>query len=159
MVSLKRLLEDMSETSVEKEASVETSIPIEKLKNTAVALEKLSTPDREVDVMAKLAVLNDMGMTKEANKAFRQAYKNLWKAQDAQKVVKLEKKTQKILKETERIQKGRTLSDFKVPALAGTAALGSFYLGSKMPQENKKEELRSVAKKYFTLGRNAAGGV
>jgi hypothetical protein len=148
----------METTEQEKNAVVQPDITIDDLHNTSKSLEKLSTPDREIDVMAKFAVLMDLGLEKEASKIENIARKALWKAQDANRAAKLKRQAEKLTKETERIEKGKTIGDYKAPIIGGAAAIGAYYLGTKKSEGSKKDELQAVARKYFSLGRQSSGG-
>lgn len=158
MVSLRRLLHDIENSEQEKNAVVKPNITIDDLHNTSKSLEKLTSPDREIDVMAKFAVLMDLGLEKEASKIENIARKSLWKIEDANRAAKLTQKAKRIAKETERIEKGTTLGDYKVPIGLGATAIGAYYLGTKKSEGSKKDELQSVARKYFSLGRQSSGG-
>jgi hypothetical protein len=158
MVSLRRLLHDIENSEQEKNAVIQPNITIDDLHNTSKSLEKLTSPDREVDVMAKFAVLMDLGLEKEASKIENIARKALWKIEDANRAAKLTQKAKRLAKETERIEKGTTLGDYKVPIGLGATAIGAYYLGTKKSEGSKKDELQSVARKYFSLGRQSSGG-
>jgi len=158
MISLRQLLNDMEDTIQEKEASMEKKISLDDLKHTAQTLEKLSAPDREVDFMAKLAVLHDMGLPKIAGfwnlkpnkmKAVRQAH---YAAKDANTIAKIKQETQKIIKETDRIEHGKQLSDYKAPILAVAASGATGYLAYNKGKEDKKAELQGLAQKYYSAG-------
>jgi hypothetical protein len=154
MFSLRRLLCDIEDVEQEKNAVIQPSITIEDLHNTSKSLEKLASPDREIDAMAKLAVLMDMGLEKTGI-SLKDARKFLWKSQDQVRAAEIVAQTKKNFKEVERIQKGKTLGDYKGRILAGTGMLGTYYLGTKQSGSNKKDELRNVARKYFSLGRQS----
>jgi hypothetical protein len=154
MFSLRRLLYDIENIEQEKNAVIQPSITIEDLHNTSESLEKLTLPDREIDAMAKLAVLMDMGLEKTGI-SLKDARKFLWKSQDEIRAAEMVSKGKKNLERVERIQKGKTLGDYKGRILAGTGMLGTFYLGSKLSEGSKKDELRNVARKYFSLGRQS----
>ena len=168
MISLRRLLHDIENSEQEKNAVVKPTITIDDLYNTSKSLEKLSLPDREIDVMAKFAVLMDFGLDKEAGmwskgaRAARKAEKEsrnlLYINQDLNRAAKLEQKAARIAKDTERIEKGRTRGDYKVPIIGGAAAIGAYYFGSKQTEGNKKDELRNVARRYYSLGKQSSGG-
>ena len=155
MFSLRKLLYDIENVGQEKNAVIQPSITIEDLRNTSKSLEKLASPDREIDVAAKLAILMDMGLEKEASKVENIARRLLWRNQDINRAAKLTREAERLAKETARIEKGKTLGDYKGRILAGTGMLGAYYLGTKQPGSNKKEELRNVARKYFSLGRQS----
>jgi hypothetical protein len=157
MFSLRKLLYDIENIEQEKNAVIQPSITIEDLHNTSESLEKLASPDREIDVMAKFAVLMDMGLEKTGI-SLKDARKFLWKSQDEIRAAEIVAQTKKNLEKVERIQKGKTLGDYKGRILAGTGALGAYYLGTKKSGSNKKDELRGVARKYFSLGRQSTGG-
>jgi hypothetical protein len=162
MVSLRRLLHDIENSEQEKNAVIQPDITIDDLHNTSKSLEKLTSPDREIDVMAKFAVLMDFGLDKEASSVARRAEKAarklLWEKQDLQRAAKLRQQAGKIAKETERIEKGKTFGDYKAPIIGGAAAIGAYYLGTKKPEGSKKDELQAVARKYFSLGKQFSGG-
>jgi len=158
MISLRNLLKDIEAAEQEKHAEQIPEITIDDLRNTAKSLEKLASPDREIDVIAKLAVLMDMGLTKEAANVVTEAKKTLWKAMDSNRAARIVRKAKNLEKETKRIQEGKTLADYKWPVIGGAGAIGAYYLGSQSSEKNKKEELKNVARKYFSLGRQSAGG-
>jgi hypothetical protein len=158
MFSLRRLLYDIENVEQEKNAVVQPAISITDLHNTSKSLEKLSSPDREIDVVAKLAVLMDMGLEKEASKVENIARKLLWKKQDLNRAAKITREADRVAKETTKIEKGTTLGDYKGRILAGTGMLGTLYLGTKLPGNDKKDELRDIARKYYSLGRQSTGG-
>lgn len=157
MFSLRRLLCDIENVEQEKNAVIQPSITIEDLHNTSESLEKLASPDREIDAMAKLAVLMDMGLEKTGI-SIKDAKKLLWKSQDQITAAEAVAQAKKNFERVERIQKGKTLGDYKGRILAGTGMLGTYYLGTKNSGSNKKDELRDVARKYFSLGRQSTGG-
>ncbi len=157
MFSLRRLLYDMENIEQEKNAVIQPSITIEDLHNTSESLEKLASPDREIDAIAKLAVLMDMGLEKTGI-SMKDARKLLWKSQDQVRAAETVAQAKKNFEKVERIQKGKTLGDYKGRILAGTGMLGTYYLGTKKSEGNKKEELQSLARKYFSLGRQSTGG-
>ncbi len=154
MFSLRKLLYDIENVEQEKNAVIQPSITIEDLHNTSKSLEKLASPDREIDVMAKFAVLMDMGLEKTGI-SLKDARKFLWKSQDEVRAAETVAQAKKNFEKVKRIQKGKTLGDYKGRILAGTGALGAYYLGTKQSGSNKKEELRNVARKYFSLGRQS----
>lgn len=158
MVSLRELLKNIEESEQEKQADTKPMITIEDLRHTSKSLEKLASPDREVDVMAKLAVLFDMGLEKNSEHILNKARKMLWASKDEIKAEEMFAQAAKNRKRAERIRKGKTLGDYKWPVVGTAGAIGAYYLGTKTPEKNKKEELRAVAKKYFSLGRQSAGG-
>jgi hypothetical protein len=169
MISLRQILHDIESPEQEKNAVTQPVITIEDLRNTSIALEKLETPDREIDVMAKFAVLMDMGLEKEAawyfskgardaRKAVKQARNSLYVNEDLNRAAKIKQKAERISKETERIEKGTTLGDYKAPIITGAAAVGAYYLGTKKSSDSKKDELKNVARKYYALGRQSSGG-
>jgi hypothetical protein len=168
MVSLRKLLHDIEITEQEKNAVVQPNITIDDLHNTSKSLEKLASPDREIDVMAKFAVLMDLGLDKEAGyfssaaraarKTTKKARNELYVAEDLNRAAKITQKTERVAKDTEKIEKSRTLVDYKAPVIGGAAAIGAYYLGTKKPEGSKKDELESVARKYFSLGRQSSGG-
>ncbi|KYK22688.1 hypothetical protein AYK24_00240 [Thermoplasmatales archaeon SG8-52-4] len=152
------MLKDIEASEQEKHAEQSPEITIDDLRNTAKSLEKLASPDREIDVIAKLAVLMDMGLTKEAADIVTKAKKYLWKVKDANRAAKIMEEAGNIEKETKRIQEGKTLAKYKWPAIATAGTVGGLYLGSQISEKNKKDELKNVARKYFSLGRQSAGG-
>lgn len=162
MISLRKLLYDIENSEQEKNAVIQPDITLDDLYNTSKSLEKLSSSDREIDVMAKFAVLMDFGLSKEASGVARKigdtARKALWEAEDLLRAAKTTEKAKKLTKETKRIQEGRTLGDYKTPIITGAAAIGAYYLGTKQTEGSKKDELRNVARKYFSLGRQSSGG-
>jgi len=168
MVSLRRLLDDIENSEQEKNAVVQPDITIDDLYNTSKSLEKLASPDREIDVIAKFAVLMDFGLDKEAGfwssgaraarKSGKEARNLLYENLDLQRAAKTRQKAERVAKETERIEKGTTLGDYKVPIGLGATAIGTYYLGTKQAESSKKDELRSVARKYFSLGKQSSGG-
>ena len=171
MVSLRKLLHDIETTEQEKNAVVQPDITIDDLHNTSKSLEKLSSPDREVDIMAKFAVLMDLGLDKEASysgyfsrgaraarKTEKKARNLLYINEDLNRAAKITQKAERVAKDTEKIEKGRTFGDYKAPVIGGAAAIGAYYLGTKKPEGSKKDELQTVARKYFSLGRQSSGG-
>lgn len=171
MTSLRKLLHDIENSEQEKNAVVQPNITIDDLHNTSKSLEKLASPDREIDVMAKFAVLMDFGLDKEAGysgyfssaarvarKAGKEARNRLYVSEDLNRAAKINQKAERVAKETERIEKGKTFGDYKAPVIGGAAAIGAYYLGTKKPEGSKKDELQTVARKYFSLGRQSSGG-
>jgi hypothetical protein len=150
----------MENIEQEKNAVVDPEITLEGLRHTSMSLEKLASPDREIDVMAKLAVLMDMGLEKEAGskikKFVNETRRAVWDAQDMERAADNTIKAKNIAKRTDQKLKGRTLGDYKWPIVAGAGTLGAYYLGSKKSESSKKDELRNVARKYFSLGQKSA---
>ncbi len=147
----------MENIEQEKNAVIQPSITIEDLHNTSKSIEKLASPDREIDVMAKFAVLMDMGLEKTGI-SLKDARKFLWKSQDEIRSAEAVAQAKKNFEKVKRIQEGKTLGDYKGRILAGTGMLGAYYLGTKQSEGSKKDELRNVARKYFSLGRQSTGG-
>ena len=98
------------------------------------------------------------GAARTARKAEKKARNLLYVNEDLNRAAKITQKAEGVAKSTERIEKGTTLGDYKVPIGLGTTAIGAYYLGTKQAESSKKDELRGVARKYFSLGKQSSGG-
>ena len=170
MTSLKNLLEEI-ESPKQPEAEKTAAFTIDDLEQTNKSLEKLASQDREIDVMAKLAILTDMGMDKEAFfgmlkspilggvKALNKEEKLYEAAKFYNKAALKAKDTAKLEEITRKIEAGgKTLGDYKGVIGAGALALGTFHLGGSMSEGNRKDELKRIAQKYYLKGRQSTGG-
>jgi tetrahydromethanopterin S-methyltransferase subunit F len=154
MISLADLLED--KVVEEEENATKVAFSIEELEKTASHITMISEPDRDIDKMAKIAVLLDLGIDKESSmrllrRSERAARKSIELEKKRQNIINLERQAERIRKSNDLIESGKKIPSgekAKNIALLAAGAVGGGIVGAEA-MSSKKTELKNVARRHY----------